>query len=376
VIYVLAAVAAAAAVYQLLVLAGAFGWLRRREPPARAFPPVSILKPVHGLDPDFYDCILSHAVQDYPEFELLFGVSDPADPAIPEIERLMSSFPLLPIRLIHCTTAAPNAKVGILADLAAAARYGILLVNDSDMRVPGDYLQRIVPPLQDPSIGLVTCLYRARARSWPSRFEAAAIATDFVPGVLVAPLVGVSGFALGATMVLRASDLERIGGFPALADYLADDYQLGRLISGLGLRVALSRCVVETTLGDNSWAAVWRHQVRWARTIRVSRGGGYAGLPLANATLWTLVAASAGLWHMALALAALRLATGFVCSVAVLRDSGAATDLCLMYFRDMAGLAIWAAGLFGSTVTWRGARLRLTAGGRIAPDLTQFPATR
>jgi ceramide glucosyltransferase len=376
VIYLLTAIAAAAALYQALVLAGAVGWLRRRDPLAQAFPPVSILKPVHGLDPDFYDCILSHAQQHYPEFEILFGVSDPADPAIPEIERLISGFPRLPIRLIHCTTPAPNAKAGILIDLAAAARYGILLVNDSDIRVPPDYLRRVVPPLQDPSVGVVTCLYRARARSWPSRFEATAIATDFVPGVLAAPLAGVSGFALGATMVFRASDLARIGGFAALADYLADDYQLGRLISGLGRRVVLSRCVVETSLSDNSWAAVWRHQVRWARTIRVSRGGGYLGMPLANTTLWAVVAGAAGHWPVALALAALRLATGFICSVAVLRDSGTAISLCLMYFRDIAGLAIWAAGLAGSTVTWRGARLRLVAGGRIAPDLTQFPATR
>jgi ceramide glucosyltransferase len=371
--YVLAALGAAAAAYQALVLLGALGWLRRRERPARALPPVSILKPVHGLDPDFYDAIRSHALQDYPEFELLFGVRDPADPAIAEIERLAAEFPRVPIRVVRSATAAANAKVGVLEDLAAVARHGILLVNDADIRVPPDYLRRVVAPLEDASVGMVTCLYRARGRSWAARFEAAGIATDFVPGVLVAPLVGVSGFALGATMAFRASDLARIGGFRAVADYVADDYQLGCRISGLGRRVALSRCVVETSLGEAGWGDVWRHQVRWARTIRVSHGGGYAGLPISNGTLWAAALAAAGLWQPALALFALRVAAGAVCAAVVLRDPA---SIFLMPFRDLAGLAVWAAGLFGSTVVWRGARLRLTRDGRIAPNLTHFPATR
>ncbi|HWR53605.1 MAG TPA: glycosyltransferase, partial [Bryobacteraceae bacterium] len=232
--WILLAIAAAAAVYQLLAFEACLRQLRRRDPAPLALLPVSVLKPVRGLDDAFYECIKSHALQDYPEFELLFGVSDPEDPAVREIERLICEFPCVRIRLIHSHTVAPNAKVGVLTDLAAAARHAILLVNDSDVSVGGDYLRRVVPPLSDPQLGMVTCLYRARAATWPGRMEAVGIATDFAPSVLVAPLAGVSEFALGSTMVFRAADLERIGGFPAIAEYIADDYQLSARIRSLG----------------------------------------------------------------------------------------------------------------------------------------------
>jgi len=178
--------------------------------------------------------VSSHALLDYSEFEILFGVSDADDPAIGEIERLRAEFPAVAIRLIGCDPAAPNRKAGVLAELAAAARYPILVVNDSDIRVEPDYLERVLAPLEDPNVGMVTCLYRARARRLPGRFEAVGIATDFAPSVLVAPLVGVSGFALGSTMAFRADDLARIGGFASIGDFIADDYELGRRIGETG----------------------------------------------------------------------------------------------------------------------------------------------
>jgi ceramide glucosyltransferase len=368
VIYLLLALGAAAAAYQLLALIAALLRLRARDPVATELPPVSILKPVHGLDPRFYEGIRSQAAQDYPEFEILFGVSDPADPAIAEIERLAAEFPARAIRLVRTSPSTANAKVGTLAELAAAARYPVLVASDSDICVPPDYLRRVVAPLEDPSVGVVTCLYRASAARWAGRFEALGIATDFAPSVLVAPLVGVSEFALGSTMAFRAKDLERIGGFAALADYLADDYHLGRLIRGLGKRIVLSRCVVETSLSDRSWRGVWRHQLRWARTIRVSRSGGYAGLPLSNATLWAVLLAAAGVWWAAIPLLALRLAAGLVAGAAVLKDHSVLVLWPLIPLRDLAGLALWACGLFGSTVDWRGARLRLRRDGKIVGD--------
>ncbi len=363
--YVLLAFGAAAAAYQLLALAAAVRQASRRDRPSSFCPPVSILKPVHGLDADFYQTIRSHALLDYPAFEILFGVNDADDPAIGEIERLRAEFPAVAIRLIRSQTAAPNRKVGVLADLAAAARYPILVVNDSDIRVEPDYLARVVAPLADPAVGMVTCLYRARARSLPGRFEALGIATDFAPSALVAPLVGVSGFALGSTMAFRTQDLGRIGGFASVAGYIADDHHLGRLIAELGLRVLISTCVVETTVPDTHWGEMWRHQIRWARTIRLSRGGGYLGLPLANATLWATLLAAGGLWRAALALVALRMAAGLVSAAAVLRDRQSLACAILIPFRDLAGLAIWAAGLFGSTVVWRDQRLKLDRQGRI-----------
>ena len=362
--YLLLVIAAAAFAYQCLALAAALRRLWRRERRWGWTPPVSILKPVHGLDPHFAECIRAHALQDYPDFEILFGVSDPADPAIAEIERLVAEFPDRAIRLMVSAPATPNGKVGVLVDLAAAARHPVLVVNDSDMLVPQDYLRRVVGPLEDPQVGVVTCLYRARAEGWPGRFEAVGITTDFASGVLVAPLVGVSEFGLGATLAFRAADLKRAGGFAALAGYLADDYQLSRRIRDLGLKVVTSKLVVETCLGDLTWREVWQHQLRWARTIRVSRGGGYKGLFVTHATLWSLVLALAGQWWAAGALFAVRLAAGLAVTAA-LGDRRTLACFFLVPLRDLWGAALWACGLFGSTVVWRGLRLRLDHEGRI-----------
>jgi ceramide glucosyltransferase len=362
-------IGALAGVYQAVSLAASLRQLFRREAPARALPPVSILKPIHGFDPDFAACIGSHALLDYPDFEILFGVADPADPAVPEVERLMAAHPAVPIRLIHSRTRAANGKAGVLADLAVEARYPVLVVNDSDIEVPRDYLRRIVAPLEDPRIGMVTCLYRARARSWPGRLEALGIATDFAPSVLVAPLVGVSEFALGSTMAFRAADLRRAGGFESIGDFLADDYQLSRRIRGLGLEIAISRCVVETHLDAASWGDAWRHQVRWARTVRMSRSDGYVGLPVTHAALWSALLLAAGHRRAAAALMGLRMAAAAAGALA-LGEGRAARDLPLVPLRDLAGVAVWAAGLFGSEVTWRDVRLRLDRDGRIVEGVS------
>ncbi len=354
-----------AGAYQALALVAAVRHLRRREPEPLRFPGVSILKPVRGLDPHFYEAIRSHAVQDYPEFEILFGLSDPADPARKEIERLQAEFPERRIRIVHSETKMPNGKVGVLIDLAAEASHPLLLAGDSDVRVPAEYLKRLVAPLEVPGVGVVTCLYGALSDDGAGRWEALGIASDFAPGVLVAPYMGVRDFALGSTLLLRASDLRRIGGFESVADYLADDYQLARRIAQLGLRVVLSTVAVDTWLQGRSWSEVWQHQVRWARTVRVSRPAGYAGLPVTQATLWSLLAGLAGMWWAAVPLLALRLAVGLVVGVGVLKSRIVARRFYLIPLRDLWGLAVWVCGLFGDTVVWRGRRLRLTRDGRI-----------
>src|SRR5579863_10142702 len=185
-------------------------------------------------------------------------------------------------------------------DLAAAAKNPILVVNDADIRVEPDYLTRVTAPLADARVGLVTCLYRPVGDTLAARFEGLGVATDFAPSALVARLLGVDEFAMGSTLAFRRSDLERIGGFAAVADYLADDYQVGHRIHALGLKCVLSDVVVETHLGGG-WPQIWAHQVRWARTIRVSRFGGYVGLPIANATLWAAAAAAFGRLDLAAA---------------------------------------------------------------------------
>lgn len=355
--------AGVAAAYQLAAIVACCRHLLSREPEAASLPPVSILKPVRGLDPAFERAILSHTRLTYPEFEILFGVADLDDPAVSAIERLMAKH--ANVRLIHSTTSLPNGKAGVLYDLAREARYDVLVVNDSDILVERDYLTRLMGPLVEGGAGLVTCLYRADASAFPGRLEALGIATDFAPSTLVAPLVGVKEFGLGSTLAFRAADLERTGGFAAIGPYLADDYQVGKQISGLGKQVWLSKMVVETHIGGSSWTEVWNHQVRWARTIRVSRGGGYVGLPITNASAVALLAGVLGMTSVAVGLLAIRYAMAFCAAWLVLRDRQSLRLLWLTPVRDLFGLAVWAAGLAGNEVRWRDKRLRLTAGGRI-----------
>lgn len=364
--YLLAGIALAAAFYQLVALAACLRQRFRRASGSPYQPPVSVLKPVHGRDPHFYQAIESHARQQYPEFEILLGVQTPADPAVRDIQRLIARHPERHIRLVVCGRRAPNAKVGVLAELAEAARHPVLLVSDSDIRVPPGYLGQVVSPLEDPGCGIVTCVYRAHADNLASGWEALGIATDFAPSTLVAPLVGIREFGLGATLVFRAEDLKRIGGFEAISEYLADDYQLARHITRLGKRAAMSGVVVETFLGARPWREVWRHQVRWARTIRVSRGDGYLGLPVTHAGLWALAAVVQGWWAAGAALAGLRMLMALVAGAVALRSPVAARWFFLAPLWDLWAFAVWLAGLAGNTVEWRGMRLRLRRDGRIA----------
>jgi ceramide glucosyltransferase len=329
--------------------------------------PISILKPVRGRDPRFYEAIRSHATQDYPEFEILFGTNDPDDPALEDIERLRREFPGRRIEAIVAPTKAPNAKAGIMAELAKHARYSVLLVNDSDIVVEPGYLRAVAAALSEPNVGLVTCLYRADAESWAARFEALGIATEFAPSVMTARLLGQGEFALGATMALSAETLAAAGGFESLEKLLADDYQLGVRVRRLGYRIEFAPGVVSTSLGMETWKEAWRHQVRWSRTIRVSRPGGFFGYAVTHATLWALVAFAAGQWEAGAAALIARMTAAAV-SGRLLGDPLVPRMLWLVPFRDLFGFAVWAAGAFGSTVWWRGRKLRLSADGAITPD--------
>jgi ceramide glucosyltransferase len=262
-------------------------------------------------------------------------------------------------------TAAPNAKAGVLAELTRHARFPVLLVNDSDIRVGPGYLRAVTAPLAGAKVGLVTCLYRARADSWPSRAEALGIATEFAPSVLVARMLGQAEFALGSTMVFRAEVLREAGGFEAIAEYLADDYQLGCHIHRRGYRIVFAPEIVETDLGGESWAQTWKHQVRWSRTIRVSRPLGYFGYVVTHATLWALVAFAAGQWWAGAAALGLRLIAGVWIGAGILKDRRVLADAWLIPLRDLFGFAVWLAGSVGKTVEWRGETLRLSADGKI-----------
>jgi len=335
--------------------------------------PLSILKPVHGRDPQFYEAILSHAEQDYPEFEILFGLNDPDDPALEDIERLRREFPHRAISVRTVYSKVPNAKVGVLAELAEHARYPLILVNDSDIVVEPGYFRAVTAPLADPAIGMVTCLYRATAESYASRAEALGIATEFAPSVLVARLLGVADFALGSTMVFRAEALRQFGGFAKIANYLADDYQLGRNIVQLGYRIEFAPVVVETDLGAESWAQTWRHQLRWSRTIRVSRPSGYYGYAITHATFWSMVAMGSHHWWAGGIAMGMRMTAGVLVGAVVLKDRKVGKDFWLIPLRDLFGFAVWLVGIFGRHVDWRDRRLRLRADGSICAESYHRP---
>jgi ceramide glucosyltransferase len=360
---VIYAIAAIAIGYQMVALL-AVVWRKLQAPVRVGFlPRVSILKPVRGASHGFYEAIQSNATQVYPAFELLVGLSDRNDAARPSVDHLAREFSN--VRVVETEPKTPNAKAGTLIELARAASGDVLVVSDSDIVVPAGYLKRVVAPLADSAVGLVTCAYRARSETLAGRFEALGVATDFGPSTMLAPFVGVDEFALGSTLAFRRSDLERIGGFEAVADYLADDYQIGHRIHGLGLKCVLSEVIVETHLSGGSWKTVWDHQLRWARTIRVSRFGGYIGLPVTFATLWALAALLTGHPWVALGIQAMRMVMAMVAGGWVFGSKDATRLAWLIPFRDLFGAAVWAVGLFGNSVVWAGRRLSLDSEGRI-----------
>ena len=361
----LALPALAAAAYYALAVVAAARWSRSTPSAPAACPPVSILKPVRGRDPRFWDAIRSHAEQQYPEFEILFGVSDAGDPALEDISRLEREYPALRIRTHVVSTTAPNAKAGVLAELARQARYPVLLVNDSDIRVPPGYLAAVTAPLADPAVGLVTCLYRAAAESLPARAEALGIATEFAPSVLVARLLGVAEFALGSTMVFRSSTLAEIGGFEAISDYLADDYQSGAASTSAATTFALPRWWSRPTSapadGPKSGATSCDGRAPSAFPARPAISDTSSPTPPFGPPSRLPPATGPSRW---LAMA-LRLWAGIWTGAGILGDPKTARDFWLIPFRDLAGFAVWLAGLFGDTVDWRGQKLRLSRSGTI-----------
>jgi ceramide glucosyltransferase len=365
--------------YYVLCIWSALRFLRRSTVPAARFTPsISVLKPLRGMDPQIDAALRSHCQQDYPDYEIIFGVSDPDDPAVAEVERLSEEYPAHPIKLVVCDRIlGGNIKMSNLAQMLPFARHEHLLVNDSDIRVEPDYLRRVVAPLADPSVGLVTSLYRGvPADTLPSRLEGLGISTDFCGGVLSAiELEGGPHFGLGSTLMFRRKDLQQIGGFEALVNYLADDFQLGKQLSGLGLQNHLSEVVVETFIHDYSWRDFFDHQLRWARSVRDSRGWGYLGISLTFGLPWALallaVARAAWVWPIFAAVLLLRFALAIVTGHSVARDRRVLSGLWLVPLRDVLALVVWFAGYAGHTVVWRGQRFLLKNGG-----LTPLPTER
>ncbi|HEV3307792.1 MAG TPA: bacteriohopanetetrol glucosamine biosynthesis glycosyltransferase HpnI [Candidatus Sulfotelmatobacter sp.] len=365
--------------YYLLCLRSAIIFLRQRKTGevsrTQALPPVSILKPLKGIDPEIYESFRSHCQQDYPEYEIIFGVSDPHDAAIESVKALKREFPDRRIQLVVSPVIlGANVKVSNLAQMIAEARHDCLIVNDSDIRVQPDYLRRVIAPLADPNVGMVTCLYRGvAAATLGSRLEALGISTDFCAGVLAArQLESGIRFGLGSTLAFRRVELEKIGGFASIVNHLADDYELGKRIADLGLAVKLSEVVVETYLPAYSLRDFFGHQLRWARGVRDARAGGYFGLAFTFGILWALLAVVASreaFWALG-ALAStlfLRFAVALVVGWKVLRDRQLFSYGWMIPLRDLIAVVVWIVSLGGHTVTWRGDRFELKDG-----KLTRF----
>ena len=356
--------------YCLLCLWSARKFRRQHTAPAaRFFPPLTVLKPVRGLDPEAYENLRSHCLQDYPHYEIIFGVASADDPAVPVIERLILEFPHQAIRLVLCPkNLGSNAKVSNLIQMLPLAQHAYLVLSDSDVRVPRDYLRQVMAPLASPKVGMVTCLYRGvPTRTLGSRLEAIGISTEFDASVLAARQVEGIHFGLGATLAFSRQALEAAGGFEPLVDYLADDFHLGRRISAAGYEVVLSDCVVENYLPDYSLADFLRHQLRWERTKRHARPRGYAGLVLTFALPWATLALLAGhgtMWHWSLLGLALglRLLVALGVGLGVVQDRRMLRDLWLLPLRDFITLLVWIGSYAGRRVAWRGDEFVLDRG--------------
>ena len=360
--------------YYLLCLWSAWSFRRsdqRFHRDAQEFaPPVSILKPLKGIDREIYASFRSHCLQNYGQYEIIFGVNDPDDEAVPLVRQLMAEFPQHKIRLVICPEVlGTNRKVSNLIHMLRHAQYEYVLVNDSDIRVAPNYLKRVFAHFADESVGLVTTTYRGvAAKTLGSTLEAIGIATEFTAGVLAARQVeGGVHFALGSTLAMRRSALEKIGGFQSIVDYLADGYELGHRIAAAGYEVVLCDEVVDTFLPAYRLDWFFEHQLRWARSTRDSRRLGYAGVGLTFGLPWAIllaIAARGAVWSWLLLAATLlvRLAMAATVGIGILRDRLVMRQLWLVPIRDLIALWIWLWSYAGNTIMWRGDRFILKDG--------------
>ena len=348
----------------------AAGWLAARRfaagaaPPAGTRPPVTVLKPLHGDEPMLEQALASLCMQDYPCFQLVCGVQDPADPAIDVVRRLQARFPQCDIALVvDRTQHGENRKIGNLMNMLPAAKHDVLVIGDSDVHVPADYLACLADTLALPGTGLVTTLYTGLPanRSLAARLGATGITHSFVAGALLSRVLGRQD-CLGATMALRRETLAAVGGLAALVDHLADDNRLGALVSARGLQVRLARTVCATTVPELGLGALFRHELRWARTIQALVPAAFAASVIQHPLAWAAlaVAASGGAaWALAVFLlcwAGRALAARGLDARLGLAGSGLASPapIWLLPLRDILSVAVFAASYTSDRVEWRG----------------------
>ena len=352
-------------VYSAMQIVAATRYLAVRPPALRSAQPVSILKPLAGLDLDLESNLRTFFEQEYPSFEILFAVRSESDPAVPMVARLQREYSQIPSRLVITGEPPyPNAKVHSLDRMLAAAANDLVVMSDSDIRVTSELLRTIAAEFQDEHLGVATCPYRAvPGPSFWSRLEATGMNTDFWGGALVARMLEGMRFAVGPTIAARRGVLQSIGGFDRVKDYLAEDFVIGKFAAEAGHGVILSSYVIEHHIGSATLSQNVAHRLRWGRSTRRSRPAGYVGqfftmpLPLA-----LLVCALSPAWWPVLPLAlVVRALAAYAVSARVLR---ARLNWFLLPIEDLLGFSFWLAGFFGNTISWRGRRYRLFADGR------------
>src|SRR5262249_2657441 len=366
------ATVAACVFYLFAVLAAVRFFGEQHAPPSSTLQPVSILIPLCGVDEGAYASYATFCLQDYPAYQIVFGTRDPLDPAIPTVHRLITDFPERDIALMVCAnTVGANPKVSNLHNMLAFVKYEWIVIPVGARRLHLPSSRHIMPFLADPRIGLVTCLYRAaQAPTCAARLEAIGLTASFIPGVLAAWLLEGMHFALGATMATTRTTLKAIGGLQAIGDYLVDDFMLGSLVAKAGYEVCLAPYVVETVLAPMGCVGMLKHQLRWSRSRRFVRPGGYLGTVLTHGTvlasLTLLLYHSTGLSPVLLAVTlSLRLGMGWLIGVYWLQDKVLQHYFWLLPLCDLLNFGIWGLGLFGRRVEWRGRRLTIGNGGKI-----------
>lgn len=363
--------AAAPLAYYIVATFTAFRFFRRER--ARTFAPyapaVSVLKPVRGVDFGSYENFASFCAQDYPEYEILFGVGNETDPAVPLIQRLVAEFPQRRIRLlVGAERLGANRKVNMLARLACEARHDVFALTDGDIRVSPSYLREVVAPFKDQRVGAVTSFYRGIAeKSLGAELEAIGAASDFFAGVLMANWMEGVTFGLGASIVTTREWVAKIGGFAAIADMLADDYELGNRIARAGGKILLSREAVWTMYPAQAARGFWQHQLRWTRTVRLCRPLSFLGLIFTQGLPWVLLAAiiAPAAWISAAYLVAyllLRYTMAWTVGVWGVADEVLRRKLWLVPLRDAIYFAVWLASFGSNRVHWGGEEYILRKG--------------
>ncbi len=374
----IAAVGAAYTVFAAHQVERGLGRPSQRRDPGGARPSVTLLKPLHGAEPDLYANLESFCRQDYAgDVQIVFGVQDIADPAVGVVRELQRAYPGGDITLVvDGRVHGENGKVCNLINMERAIRGEIVVLSDSDIRVGPSYLEDVVAPLSRPSVGFVTCLYTGRSKgsAW-AQLAAMGINYQFLPNVLAGVRLGLATPCLGATVALRSAVLREIGGFSILAGQLADDYDLGRAVRELGYEGAISATPVEHLCAERSWRELWDHEARWNRTIRIIDPAGFFGAGVTYALPWALIGLGLGPDPLALCVVAIALGARLYLAYRLNRATGLrAGGLYLLPLRDILSFAVFLNAFLGKTVSWRGRRFRVGSDGALIPAQESFYA--